>query len=163
VLNWNQRTENHGEEQELASDLSLVVSVPCQVLSDISESIPWENMLWNGEGMVLDLKFSKIRFDMRYENYKLILYAEGSETSFTEVRLRKFVAIPKDGRRVELKFQAQLHPKPKQIEALGKALTSERVSVKIEAPKGAVEINERADERQLPLEETSQEEEQAEE
>jgi hypothetical protein len=154
VKNWNPRVENHGDEPMLASDVTFLISAPAGILAEIAgEDGIFDSLLWNADGMVRDLKFSAIAFDISYEAYKITLFANGGETTFGDIHMRKFKAYPKDGRRIELKFQVQIHPTPKQVEALGQALMSDHVTIRIEAQKNASESTAAAENHELPLEE----------
>lgn len=161
LSNWNPRTEHKGDDLDLASDLTFTVSVPASVLNDLtSGDIDWLSLLWDAEENCRDIGVTSLAFDVKFINHKFILIGSRKELAFTEATIRKIVATPKAGKRVELKFQAQIHPEDDQLKEIAIALKGDKISVKIEVLKSSGAVREGGDDQpELPLGEPEGEEE----
>lgn len=160
LSNWNPRIEKHGEDHEFASDLTFTVSVPGSVLNDLSfPDAPWNALIWDKDDNVRDIGITEFKFDTRYLNHKFIMtVGSDDEFAFSDATIRKISATPKAGKRVELKFQAQIHPEDSTLKEIKAALKRDSaVSVKIEPLKSSTAVRD-STEPELPLGEPETEE-----
>ena len=156
---WNTGTEKHNDELKFRSDLKFRVSVPGTVMNDLSQQgLPWLELLWDKDGNARDCGVSKFEFDDNYLGHKITVFVgDKEEFEFDDISVRRIVAVPRAGKRVELTFQAQVHPDDKALAPIRRALVRDKkISVKIEPLRSASAIREVETSPQLSLEEPAE-------
>lgn len=132
VTNVNTKTENHGDEIVLATDISLMANMPVEALSKFSEADKdwakqWRALIWNDKGEITGHCLSHLGFHHEFSEHTVkIMDEEQKIMEFHDVRVNNFAAEPMPGYRVNLKFQLRVHPSKHQngeLTALQKTIT----------------------------------------
>lgn len=136
VTNINPTTENHGGEDVLATDISLLANMPSELLAKFSDSEKdwgnkWKGLLWNKEGEITGHCLKHLEFHHEYKDHILrIQDDEENVMEFTKVKIQKFQAEPVPGHRINLKFQIRVHPTKRENGELT-ALQKQQTTVEI--------------------------------
>jgi len=96
------RKEFHGDDQEPAVTLKIVVDVEAGSLQQLVAEDDIAASLWSDEGRPRFLAVSDVRFSSKFEKHSLTL----NDQNFNQVKLSKFKAELKDGARADLTFSA---------------------------------------------------------
>lgn len=126
VSNVNHRPELHGEEKELAMDLSITVECRPSILDQlcVDEDCPnYGKFLHDEKGMLINTGLKELKFDRVYEDHELALSFSGVFTDntteyFKEVKIKDIKAKPLNGNLIALSFKAQLNPPERDITKL---------------------------------------------
>lgn len=116
VTNINTKTENHGDEVILATDVDVSVNLPVEFLAKFSDTDKdwaktWKTLLWNKDGEITGHCLSNIEFHHEFKDHTVLIRDEDGETMELEkAKIRKFRAEPLPGYRVNLKFQMRVYP-----------------------------------------------------
>lgn len=142
VTNINPSTENHGDEIKMATDISLRANMAVDILSKFSDNdkdwaSTWKKLLWNKDGEITGHCLDSFEFKHEFKEHTFrIADEDGNLMEFNDTKISKFVARPVPGHRIELTFQARVHPNKKQngeLTALQKTETTVEI---LESPQG---------------------------
>lgn len=150
ISNVNQRIERHGDERALAVDIKFALSTDNTVLDHFVNGL--REALFRkpgkGEQQVLpigDNPFTAVKFPaleaqrLAHEFCAYELQIDGLLDAtppiiLVDVKLKKFVADPKEGGSVELTFTATANAQPDEIAELSEALIREDVRITLIPP-----------------------------
>lgn len=141
LRNLNIRAEKHGEDRELAADLSLEVTSSNNVLSEFhpalksafyqKESANVQGELINDANHLPERKFPQIhgiRWDQELDNYKAVIHigiGGISDVTMLDCKVNKFHFQLKEGGSVATGFRLQCHPSPEEVGKLSKFVDQE--------------------------------------
>jgi len=120
VTNTNWRPELHGEDKQLAVDLSVKLEITPDILNQmcVEEECPdYGKLLHDEKNMILNTGLSELKFDRKYDDHELslsfsALFADEDENTqyFKEVTLKSFKVAPLNGGLIKLTFMVQFRP-----------------------------------------------------
>lgn len=143
----NPRIEKHGDENAGAADIGIEMSIGSDVLDDLARGLKGmiykkpaaqQTELIEGAPATDDgpqLRFGdaidRFKFKKEYAGYAVRLVwgdlAGSVKVKIDDINVCKFIAEPKNGGTVELRFQIQSHPSPEQtgdlFQMLGREVT----------------------------------------
>lgn len=150
IANINQRIERHGEDRALAVDIKFSMSTANNVLDHFDKGLREALFRKPGKGEQQDLpindnpltavKFPALeaqRLAHEFSGYELQIDGLLDATQpiiLVDVKLKKFVADPKEGGSVELSFTASANVEPDELSELGEALVREDVRITLVPP-----------------------------
>ncbi len=150
ISNVNQRIERHGDERALAVDIKFHLSTANTVLDAFDKGLREALFRKPGKGEQQDLpindnpltavKFPALeaqRLAHEFTGYELQidgLLDIGDPIILMDVKLRKFVADPKEGGSVELSFTASANVDASELTEIGEALIREDVRLTVTPP-----------------------------
>lgn len=128
VKNVNPRSELHGEEKELAMDLSIEIEITPDILNQLcvdDECPDYGKFFHDDKKMILNTGIKLVKFDRKYEDHEMslsfsALFANEDHNTqyFKEVKIKSIAASPINGGLIKLNFTVQLSPIEKDIAML---------------------------------------------
>lgn len=150
VNNVNCRSELHGDEYKLATDISITVNVSNDMLGEFHPSLksflfekddnPKQNELNLGDtDRLTKLRFpllSPLKYGWEGEGYELFVehgVSRNSGVLMIDCKIDHFTLEPKEGGTVAIKFRAIAHPREEDIGKLVSTIQQE-VGIELEPP-----------------------------
>lgn len=142
LTHLNTRKEKHGEDTVVAVDLDLCVQVDAdELLSQLclGDHQPLVKALWvdDAHGSVRDPSISTLRLTHKLEGHTLRFSTDLDEnyqsgTLIADATIKKFKLEAQNGRMINLRFQAQVHPTKNELAKYAEGLKQEHVRISIE-------------------------------
>jgi hypothetical protein len=130
LIHMNARKEGPEDAKVLATDLKLALTVSNDILISFHPQL--RLMLFTKEGEPRFPQMGAIDWDYEFRQMSIELDPAtlDAELHFHGVTLKKWTITPRKAGKVELTFQAQIHPDRYEFGALGKALLAEEVNLR---------------------------------
>ncbi|MCF6327572.1 MAG: hypothetical protein L3J21_09820 [Devosiaceae bacterium] len=140
ITSVNQRLEKKGQnERDVGIDVDLDVTVPLAVLNYLAIGcvIDYESMFYDPEGNVQPTGITKIVFDRKYEDHRVILRMDNITQQcvvIPDVKLKKFSAEFNANYMAILHLQIQCHPTDEALLFIRQAQIKDGIFLEIEEP-----------------------------
>jgi len=136
IENLNTRTERHGEDKALAYDLSVTMTIPFLMLTEIFEgdTAGLEDFLWAENGGLFFNRIRSIGLMHEFEDHGMVIKVEKEKDEIWPVKIGKMSISPLDDKKVILKMQVKFRPEETDYPLLHRALIRD-AWIEIKKPK----------------------------
>jgi len=148
VTKYNPRKELHGDEGVMAGDINITANLPVSVLSLIAvDEFDFEAVLYNDNEELKQLCFNRLDFFREFDDMRLELTLDEDTDPIimNNVKIKKLSAELLPGKRVDLSFQAQMHPNEEESGELHVSMLKAGVRVSVSNQSGQSDIEDNAD------------------